>query len=287
MYKLQVGGIFNVVGGEVKGVQIGGLHNKVLDSVIGLQIAGFNNKVNGPLTGVQLGGIYNKVNGNVSGLQIAGAVNVVEQRAEGLQLSGLYNITRAEVKGMQISSVFNYTKKLSGVQLAIINIADSSDGYGIGLVNISRNYHQLSVYTDEMATINLAFRSGNKKLYSIINAGYRPDNHHKLFSFGFGFGREMELSKKFSVSPEAIWQYVYTGSWKDMNDMIRVNLDLRYRVNKWVSVFAGPSLAAYTPHQDYAVTGYQFPVPTEHYSRFGLWNRTQGWIGWHVGVNLF
>ena len=287
VYKLQIAGIFNVVGGKMKGVQLGGIHNKVLDSVIGLQVAGFNNNVNGPLTGVQLGGIYNKVNSNVSGLQIAGAMNVAGGNTEGVQLSGLYNVTRREAKGIQISSVFNYTKKLSGVQLALINIADTSEGYGIGLINISGSYHKLSVYSSELAAINVAFKSGNKRLYSIINAGYRPDIHHKLFYFGFGFGREIPLSDQFSVSPEALWQYVYTGSWKDLNDMIRVNLDVRYRLNKWITLFAGPSVSAYMPHQDYAIKDYQFPVPADHYSRFALWGQTRGWIGWHAGINLF
>src|SRR5690606_29938632 len=53
---LQVGGVFNLVGGSVHGVQLAGGSNTVLDSVKGLQMGGLYNSVKGSMQGVQMAG---------------------------------------------------------------------------------------------------------------------------------------------------------------------------------------------------------------------------------------
>jgi hypothetical protein len=49
-------------------------------------------------------------------------------------------------------------------QLAREDIADTSNGLSIGLINIVHHgMHELSVYSDEWSSLNVAFRSGNPK----------------------------------------------------------------------------------------------------------------------------
>ena len=49
------------------------------------------------------------------------------------------------MNGLQLSAGVNYTRKLKGVQIGIVNIADTSEGYSIGLINIVRKgYHKLT-----------------------------------------------------------------------------------------------------------------------------------------------
>ncbi len=42
---VQVGGLFNVVGGNINGVQVGGISNTVIDSMRGVQVGGVSNFV--------------------------------------------------------------------------------------------------------------------------------------------------------------------------------------------------------------------------------------------------
>lgn len=284
---LQVGGLFNVVGGRVRGVQVAGLQNNVLDSVDGVQVAGLINIVKAPLSGFQVGGIYNRVIGQVNGLQISGIMNNAGQEVEGLQISGLMNISQQSVKGIQISALVNYTRNLKGLQIGLINIQDSSDGYGIGLINISRSYHVLSVFTDELGGIDLEFKSGNRKLFSVVHAGYNPNINHKMLSLGMGLGSEMRLNRKFFISPELTGQFIYTGSWENLNGMVKFNLNAGFKINKWLALFAGPSLAIYHDRQTTAVPGYAFPVPPSNYKQYHFSQQTSGWLGWSAGISLF
>ncbi len=206
---------------------------------------------------------------------------------EGFQLAALVNSTGQEVQGMQMAGLLNYTKKLNGLQLGMINISDSSDGFALGLINFSKNYHVLSVFTDELGGIDLAYKSGNRYLYSFINLGYNPSYGKRLFSFGYGFGTEIRFGRKIFISPELGWQYIYTGSWDHLNDMLKLNLNAAYRINSWLSVFAGPGFSVYFLHQDFAVAGYRYPVPSEDYHMHQFSDQVSGWLGWRFGVNLF
>lgn len=283
----QAAGVFNILGGKLKGVQLAGLHNSALDSVVGVQVAGINNTVRAPLSGLQLSGFINSAWGPIKGAQAAGAINTNRTGIEGFQLAGIGNISREEVAGAQVAGLFNYTKKLKGFQLGLINIADSSVGYSIGLINISRNYHVLSIFSDETAIINFSYKSGNRKLYNMLTAGYNFINDHQLFSFGIGIGSEINMNQSFFISPELKWMLVYNGDWNHLNNMGKLAVNANFRINKWISIFAGPSFAAYISNQQTAIAGSQFPVPSEHYHIFGLKDNVTGWIGWQAGINLF
>ncbi len=158
------------------GVQIGGLNNTVLDSV----------------KGFQLGGLYNHVSGNMKGVQMAGMVN----------------FTKLKTKGWQLAGVFNYTKKLNGLQFGLINIADSSDGYSIGLINIIfKGYHKLALYANEVTPFNAAFKTGNHKLYSILLAGAKTGDE-KAFGFGYGHGIEFTIPLPWNMG---LYQFTQQG----------------------------------------------------------------------------
>lgn len=131
------------------------------------------------------------------------------------------------------------------------------------------------------------YKSGNRKLYSSINLGYNPVYGKRLFSFGYGFGSEIHFSRKIFIAPELGWQYIYTGSWDHLNDMLKFNLTAAYRINSWLSVFAGPGFSVYDSHQDFAVAGYRYPVPSGDYNTHKFSDHISGWLGWRFGINLF
>ncbi|MEJ7587281.1 MAG: STN domain-containing protein [Ferruginibacter sp.] len=287
---VQAAGIFNSVGGRVKGLQVAGINNLVLDGVFGLQAAGINNMVKGKMKGLQIGGVYNHVTDSVRGMQVAGVANFSRKKTNGLQVGGVANISSGQIDGVQIAGLVNYAKKLKGLQIAVINIADSSEGYSIGLINIVlKGYHKISFYTNEITPVNAAFKSGNSRLYSILSGGLRASDSNRVYAFGYGLGSEIPLDKKktFFLNPELSCQYLYLGSWDYTNIVNRLNLNVNVKLGKYISLFAGPSYTVYTSDQKAGNNGYLFPIPPSGYTTHKYSNKVTGWIGWNAGINIF
>ncbi len=287
---VQVAGLFNSVGGRVTGVQVAGVNNLVQDSVKGFQAGGVSNLVKGNMIGMQVAGVYNHVTDSVRGMQVSGVANVAWKRSRGVQIAGVANISLKEMDGVQIAGVVNYTRRLKGLQIGIINIADTSDGYSIGLINIVlKGYHKLSITTNEVLTVNAAFKTGNAKLYSILQAGLRSGDSAKVYAFGYGLGREMSLNKKKTLllNAELNSHQLYLGSWDYMNLLNRIDLGITVKVNKYFSITAGPSYSLFISDQKVGVRGYKHPAALAGTGSHTFSNRVSGWLGFHAGVNFF
>ena len=286
----QFAGWFNVVGGQMKGIQVAGINNTVLDTVKAMQAAGVGNFVKGRFNGFQVGGVYNHVADSVKGVQAAGVANFARKKLSGVQIAGVANISNKETRGAQIAGVLNYSKRLKGLQIGLINIADTSDGYSIGLINvILKGYHKLSFSTHELMDVNVAFKTGNSKLYSILEAAIQSNSDEKIYSFGYGLGREMPLNKKKSVTfnPELHSQYLYLGSWDYTNILNRLHLNLNIKLGKFISIFAGPAVSVYMSDQKTGFKGYHFPGPPGGYKHFTISDKVTGWFSWNAGINFF
>lgn len=285
---VQLSGLFNSVGGSVRGVQLGGLSNTVLDSLSGVQLGGITNYVRKNFIGWQLGGIYNHVGGSMKGWQMAGITNFTNHKTQGAQIAGIANISSRQVNGVQIAGIFNYTRRLKGVQIGLINVTDSSTGYSIGLINIVfKGYHKLSLSSNEVLNVNAAFKTGSTKLYSILLAGANADTNKKAFSFGYGFGSEFSLGKRFAINPEITSQYLYLGTWQYLNLLNKINLLLTVKFGKYFSIYAGPSYSIFISDQTAPVPGYKSNIPFDSFHKNKFSSRVTGWIGWTAGINLF
>ena len=285
---IQLAGLFNVVGGEVKGLQLGGLNNTVLKSVYGLQASGVSNIVRGNLKGLQLAGVYNHVSDSVQGLQIGGVGNFAKEKVSGSQIAGVANISNKEITGVQIAGVINYAKHLKGIQIGLINIADSSDGLGIGFINIVlKGYHKLSLSTNEVVRFNAAFKTGNRRLYNILQGGMNVSDSSQVYSVGYGLGTELNLGKRIALNPELITQQLYLGSWDYANILSRLSLHLNVKLGRYVSLYAGPSFSVYYSEQFTAFKGYKYRVPGSDYKTYDLGTNVKGWLGWNIGINFF
>ncbi len=286
----QAAGLFNSVGGAVTGFQAAGINNLVQDNVYGFQAAGINNFVTGKMHGFQAAGIYNHVSDSVKGFQAAGIGNFSKEKVSGVQVAGIANISNREMNGVQIAGVVNYTKKLKGLQIGLINIADTSAGYSIGLINIIiKGYHKLSFSANEVENVNAAFKTGNSKLYSILKAGLNLSDSNKIYSFGYGLGSELSLNKKktLTINPELSCQYLYLGSWDYTNLLNRFDLNFNIKLGKYVSIYGGPSYSVYLTDQNVGFSGYRFPVPPSSYNTTKFSNKVTGWFGWNAGINFF
>jgi len=288
VHMLQAAGAINVTGGALRGVQLAGFNNTVLDSMRGLQAAGFVNMVVGNMHGVQLAGLVNIVAHEVQGVQAAGTGNVAWMNVRGLQVSPNFNVATKEMNGLQLSAGVNYAHKLKGVQVGIVNIADTSDGYSLGLINIiHKGYHKLVISSNEILPISLGYKAGNRKLYSILSVGLQPDSNRTIFSVGYGAGSDIALGKKWFFNPEISTHYLYLNNDNGTHVLNRLQLHISWHAHKKFALFAGPSLSAYYASADNTEGSNHF-IPTTGYPSFGLWNKQwQGWIGWNAGITIF
>lgn len=289
MRGFQAAGLFNIAGGPMAGVQMAGVHNTVLNRATGIQMAGVTNHVKDRLVGWQMAGVHNHATDTVTGAQIGGVSNFSKGNVRGAQLSGVANFANRTMSGLQAAGLFNYSKKLKGVQIGIINIADSSSGYSIGFINfVVHGYHKIAFSTNESMNMNLALKSGNSNLYSILLASMNNKPDEKAYSYGYGLGREFRFNKWFTLNPELTVQYIYLGNFDYPNLMGKFHLQFNFQLGKFITLFAGPSFTGFYNEQSDHVEGYKAKFPTEGYKTFRLWdNYSNGWVGWNAGIAFF
>jgi hypothetical protein len=155
--KLEIGGVFNMVRGDVNGAQFAGLFNSVGGKMKFLQIAGGLNMNRDSVTGYQLAGLIN-LNGNSStkpaaagllnltyrdskGTHVAGLGNGTIGSQQGPHLAGLFNFSIRDTRPLQAAGIFNFTTgKLTGAQVGgVFNFAqkETTGAQVAGLINIS------------------------------------------------------------------------------------------------------------------------------------------------------
>ena len=287
--------VFGGYTGGVDGFEVGGLFNINRMNVRYVQVAGLFNLTGGSVQGVQVAGLNSLVMGSVRGLQLSGIANYVRGDVSGWQLAGISNMAGGTMNGLQIGGAFNYAHRLKGVQIGLVNIADTSDGYSIGLVNIVlKGYHKLTMSTNELIDANVAYKTGSRHLYSILQVGTNLSNRHgplrenKLYSFGYGLGVEAGLSRWLSLNPELSAHYLYQGSWDYLNLLSKLTMNLNIKLGKRLALFGGPVFNVLYSDQDLAVEGYRYPAVSSgiHDFRTGL-DQTRGWFGWNAGIAVF
>ncbi|ARS38209.1 hypothetical protein CA265_00275 [Sphingobacteriaceae bacterium GW460-11-11-14-LB5] len=282
--KIQMAGLFNVVGGSVKGTQLSGAYNDVNLNMDGVQVAGLLNRVESNVRGLQLAGAGNIAGKDVKGAQVAGLINV-SKNTTGVQLAGVLNKTSGRLKGMQLSGLVNHAQNMDGFQLGVVNLADSSSGVSIGLINLSDNgYRKITVYSNELINTNIAFKTGNANLYTLLIAGKNFSDTARLFTFGLGLGHDFILNKRFSVAAEGTIQSIYPGRVEEANTLYRLQTHLQFNVLSRLAFFAGPAYSYY-------VKGEAIPGETDQKEVAPAWHRrfkngTQGWLGWNFGLTV-
>lgn len=283
--KIQMAGLFNVVGGSVKGIQLSGAYNDVNLNMDGVQIAGLLNRVQDQVRGVQLAGAGNAAE-DVKGGQVAGLINM-GKNVDGVQLAGVLNKTTGRLKGAQIAGLVNYAKKMDGFQLGVVNLADSSSGVSIGLINLSSNgYRKVSAYTNEVINTNIAFKTGNANLYSLLIVGKNFSDTAQVLTFGLGLGHDFVLNKRFSIAAEGTIQSIYLGSFEEVNNLFRLQSHFQVNVLSRLTVFGGPAYSYYVIGMADGTSANRYKkefAPNRHHN---FSNGAKGWLGWNFGVTV-
>ena len=233
----QMAGIVNLTQGNVTGFQGAGIANNTR-SVKGVQAAGIVNIAKGDVEGSQLAGIGNMAK-NVTGAQLSGIFNLANGNAK-TQVAGIFNSAES-VKGVQVSGLVNRAKSV-GTQIGFVNIADSCSGAAIGIVNIVKTgYHQIELGTDDMLMANVSYRSGIKKLHTIIGASIKPDNSSNVvWRTTFGLGTSCNLSPRTLFDTELLYsQIVCNDKFSHDNKLFRAYLGIDRHLFGKLSLAAG------------------------------------------------
>lgn len=207
-----VGAAHRVDGAMVAGV-VCGAH-----SVHGIVMSGVANGVK-ELDGTSIAGVVG-VNTRAHGTAISGVVNVADTM-QGVQIAGVVNKARYS-KGLQFTSLLNITGELHGVQLSVINIADSCRGAQIGIFNyVRKGYHYFELSGDETFYANLAYRTGMPYVHSIFQFSMRPQTFTPLvWAVGYGLGTTIGKRKvRFEVDVTA--HSVCKGETTNGNALLR------------------------------------------------------------------
>lgn len=285
---VQVGGTFNAVRRDMSGVQVGGVGNIVGRNMLGVQVGGTFNTVLGQMSGVQVAGNLNLNVGNVHGLQVAGLLNVGDEDVDGWQVAGLMNIANGRVtNGWQIAGLVNYARvvRRSGGQFGFINIADSSASTPIGFLSLVRRngYQRLEFGANEVQLVNVSAKTGSRWFYNIFTAGVAPavGTASTAWQIGYGLGTNLVLKRHWAISLDATGHYI--GQFTGV--YTEPNWMLRFTPTLElrfgrVAVFGGASAVAY----------HLAALGNDPLSQRTIWLKSQhtseltytknGWTGW-------
>lgn len=248
----------------------------------GVEFGGLFNINKGDSKYLQMAGIFNLAGGNVTGLQLAGAHNHALDTVKGAQVSLFINKAGGQVSGAQISAFHNETHHLKGLQIGLVNVADTSEGASIGIVNIIRNgFYKVAYSASDIAGTNLTLKTGTHAFYSALMFSANPSAQDKIYAFGLGIGHDFMFSNSVYLSAEAGYKFANTGLWDDRWAQGKLLLNIQLAKN--VSLFGGATYNQYWYNGSQA--GYQtrFRLPQDAYYR-GYINPVKKWGGWEAGI---
>lgn len=251
--KLEIGGLFNLVRGDVNGIQFAGTFNAVGGKVNGAQFAGVFNANVDTTFGTQLAGVFN-FNANHTGkFSAAGVLNINMRGMEGVQLAGVGNITMGEQKGPQLAGVYNIAGADTGpLQMAgVYNVtAGDMDGSQVGGV------FNVAAKNVRGAQVGGVFNITGRKIRGAQVSG--------LFNFaakveGTQIGL-INMTDSIKGVPVGLISFVWKGYHKieiSADEIFYTNLSFRTGVRQFYNIFtAGAKPSTFEQDETFWTFGY-------------------------------
>ncbi|MFA6484079.1 MAG: hypothetical protein WCW62_15980 [Bacteroidales bacterium] len=242
---VEFGGFANALKGDMNGVQVAGFCNNTFGKANGMEIAGYWNFNKEKVTGGQLSGFANVALDTVDGIQGSGFANVTVGDMKGVQATGFANVTTGYQQGVQVAGFFNYAKKLRGVQVGVVNVADTVErGIPIGFLSFVRNgYKVIQVGGNETLFGEVSFKTGVRQFYNILSVGASARAGSVKWGYGYGIGTLIAVGQRMDLSIEAVSYQINEDAWYTyrMNMLNRLNLALSYNITRNIGVYAGGS----------------------------------------------
>jgi hypothetical protein len=131
------------------------------------------------------------------------------------------------------------------------------------------------------------YKTGGKRLYSILNAGILKDK----VGVGYGIGYIQPLYKRLSVNMDAIYSALLATNSSDtyQGKIMNIRLGLNYRIQKHLSLTGGLSFNEYDPDKEnsgsagnISFTGNSSNMISQAFQN----NKKTMWLGWFFGVKF-
>ena len=211
----------------------------------GIEVAGFANALKGDMNGIQLAGFCNNTFGEANGVEIAGYWNYNRHNVKGLQLAGFANVTTGTQTGVQASGFFNYAHRLKGVQVSVVNVADTVEkGIPIGFLSfVKHGYKVIQMGGNETLYGEVSFKTGVRQFYNILSIGATSIHGDLKWGFGYGLGTLIPMGRHFDIGIEAVSYQIMENEWYSphMNLLNRANLSLCWNLTRTIGIYGGAS----------------------------------------------
>ena len=230
------------------------------------------------MRGIQIAALANVVTGAVSGLQAAALLNVTTGDATGLQASLGVNHVAGAFHGLQSSLLLNRVGRITGAQVAPINLAGDVDGVQIGLVNVARNVRGVSIglvnVADDIDGVPLApisvtktggvhptlwsgssglgnagVKFATRRTYTLFFGSYHVAFEREFVGGGLAIGGRIELGSRFHadidvagtylIAPDGSFDSASRRGYHEQLVQPRVRLLLGARAARHFGVFIG------------------------------------------------
>jgi hypothetical protein len=176
--------------------------------------------------------------------QLTGFCNY-SRSVDGLQAAGFMNVATGTVRGIQAAGFLNFAREVKGVQLAVINIADTvSSGAPIGLINfVVKGYHTVEISANELFPANLTLKTGTRHFYNILTAGIQQD----IFSVGYGIGTQFRLAKRLTFSMDVTGNYLADNQdfLRSLASQVKLSTTFDIEIARHFKLIFGPVLSGF------------------------------------------
>ena len=201
------------------------------------------------------------------------------------------NIATEKVGGAQISAIVNYGKEIKGSQIGLLNLSDTVSGVPIGFLSfVRRGYRKVELSANEILYANLTLKTGVSKLYNIFTGGLVPNDTIETWSFGYGFGTEGKIGKRFlhSYDLTANWMSEKDKPFGTYNMLTNLRINFAYLLGRRASFYLGPSINCHLSEWKDENTG-EFLTRIAPYSMYTTVfgdTQMQVWIGGQAGFRF-
>jgi hypothetical protein len=225
-------------------------------------------------------------------VQASGFANISLADATGAQLASTINYARGNLTGVQVSGLLNVARKVNGIQLGIVNIADTIEsGIPIGLLSIvKKGFCEMEVSFSEGLNAQASFKIGVDKFYNIFAIGTQVIGPDYSWGLGYGIGTHLSKNDRFKTQLELMSFHINEGkAWTHaQNELQQAKVIFTGKVSNHFSIFAGPTvnLMITENNDDHGRPFVSHFAPYEIVSHHGRNTTLQGWIGFTAGIHI-
>jgi hypothetical protein len=258
---LQMTGLYACTGGIFQGMSLTGGLSHLQNGGAGFQFSGLANYNEDAFAGLQMAGILNYTSRAFAGAQISSVMNLNDGAGTFLQASSVANVNAGPFAGVQMAVFLNVANaRTGGGQLALLNYAESINGFQVGVLNLSHEFHGLQIgilnqshefsgtpiglinmddnsrkewmfYGSNLSLLNIGFRTVLNNWSSVVSVGgsdVKGDVENSLF-LGWNFGRNFPLSKRWDLTIDLGYQHIMPrkSDIPDENDHLHYSLQAR------------------------------------------------------------